>query len=156
MYLIILTLIQPPQIPPINQINDPTIRHILRPHPGLLEPRRNGAHSNHKLLRHLIHMVVIRIIRPGRRIEITRRQRPLDVRRPQRTQEAAVLGPEPVQLRPDRQRRVAHDRPPVRVQHEAVGWRVGVPCAGVAGGRPFPEELVRAQRPEARVRGELG
>lgn len=149
--LIIFTLIQPPQKPLLDKLKDRHVRQILRPHARLLKPRRNGTHPDLKLLRHLIHMVVKRILRPGLRIQIAWRQRTRDVRRTQGTQEAAILGPEPVELRANGQRRVAHDGVGLRVQREAVFGRVDVLGAGVAGGRPFLEELARAQRAEAGV-----
>lgn len=95
-------------------------------------------------------MVIVRIL-PVKRVEVTRRQRALDVRRPQRRQETAILGAEAVELHADGQGRVAEDALLLCVDDEAARGRVDV-CAvwGDVGG-PFVEELGRTEGAEARV-----
>lgn len=93
-------------------------------------------------------MVIKRIGRPRRRIQVRRRQRALRVRRAGRTHESPVLGPEAVEQRAALERRVSRDRGPRRREREAVLRRVH---EGAGGGGVGGEEGARAQAAEAVV-----
>lgn len=148
--LIIFTRLQPLQKPTVNQLQHIHGRDKLCPHARLLKPRRNRAQPHHKLRRHLVNMIIKRIL-PVIRNQVTRRQRPLNIRRTQGCQERAVLGPEAVQLLTHGQGDVAYNGDVLVVDDEAVGGRVDVSPIRLYRCGPFFEELGWAERAEARV-----
>lgn len=97
-------------------------------------------------------MVIIRIP-PINRIQIPRRQRPLDIRRPQHRQVLPVLGPKAIHFTPRREGIVPPDAVAVVVEREAVLRRVD---QGPLGGGPFVEPFFWAEVAEARVGGCFG
>lgn len=153
--LIIFARLQPLQKPTVNQRHNTRGRNKLCPHAWLLKPRRNRAQPNYKLLRHLINMIIERVL-PVIRNQVTGRQRPLYIRRPQGCEERAVFGPEAVQLLAYRQGDVSDDGDVLVVNDEAGGGRVYVCPIGLCGCSPFLEELGRAERAEARICPQFG
>lgn len=153
--LIIFVWFQSLQKATVNQPQHVHGRNKLRPHARLLKPRRNRAQPNHKLLCHLVNMIIKRIF-PVIRNQVIRRQRALNIRRPQGCQERAVLRPEAVQLLAHGEGDVAYDGDVLVVDDEAVGGRVYVCPIGFCGCGPFFEELGRAERAEARVCPQFG
>ena len=97
--------------------------------------------------------MIVERIRPIIRIQMRRRQCPLDIRRAQRREMFAELGSEPVQLFPWVEGVVAPNPVSAVVHREAVLW--GVDEISVITG-PFVQPFLRAEVAEASVGSGFG
>lgn len=150
--LIILVLAQPPQKPALQQLIHPLRTKYLRPHPWLLKPCRHRSNHNIHILQHFIHVVIVRIF-PIVRIQVPRRQCPLDIRRSQHGQILPVLRSEAVNLIARGEGIVAPNAVLVIVKRETVLGRIDQVAVGVG---PLLKPFFGTEVAKARVGVGLG
>ena len=100
------SLIQPREIACIHQLPHTRRHQELQPEPLLSKPRRNRSRLHLQRPRDNIHLIVVRIDTPRRRIQIPRRQRALRIRQSRRGRIRPKLTPEPIEQRADGERDV--------------------------------------------------